>query len=109
MFSYFQRGSLSPVESAGPIKKLQSLFTVMARYLLKFILKTECFFSCFTPGGSSSCCEMIISSNSGHGENMSLNGNIYDQIESKKTVTFLIKIPHLPSTMYRLLSDGFLC
>lgn len=34
IFSYFQRESLSPVESAGPKKKKQQSL-LMARYLLK--------------------------------------------------------------------------
>ena len=64
-----------------------------------------------TAGGPSSSCEMIILRNKSHGE--ILLEFVWEYLRpfrnKKNSVKFSIKIPHLTSTVHRLLSDHLLC
>ena len=62
-------------------------------------------------GDPSSSCEMIILRNEGRGEIITICVGIFTTAlrNKKNSVQFSLKIPHLTSTMPRLLSDRLLC
>ena len=64
---------------------------------------------CVTTGGLSSSCEMIILGNKSHGEIIRVCMEILTTaLRNINSIKFSIKIPHLTSTVRRLLSDRLL-
>ena len=85
----------------------QLLLSTQLRKIGNVPFKKECYIvTYFSTGGPGSSCEIIILRNESWRIYKSLNGIFTTALRNKKnTINFSIKIPHLTSTVHRLLSD----